>query len=238
MTEPFDTLLQVQLHDTTIDQLRQRQRTLPERMELQAVSERRSRLAADGAELRSRVEELAGRQAAIEQQIASTAKRRHDIEQRMLTGGVTASRDLQAMDTEVHHLADRQAELEEQELELLEEEDPLDVALTENQRLDASLSDESERLGAAIAEAVKAIDEAVAAEQVQRSKAAEGLPPELADRYERLRSHLGGVGAARLVGDQCDGCHLSLPFKEVERIRRLPPEEFATCDQCGRILVH
>jgi hypothetical protein len=24
----------------------------------------------------------------------------------------------------------------------------------------------------------------------------------------------------------------------VERIRHLPPDEFATCDQCDRILVH
>jgi len=25
---------------------------------------------------------------------------------------------------------------------------------------------------------------------------------------------------------------------EMERIRRLPPDEFATCPQCDRILVH
>ena len=63
-------------------------------------------------------------------------------------------------------------------------------------------------------------------------------PSELAQRYEVLRSRLGGVGAARLVGDRCDGCHLTLSSVEVERIRRLPPEEFATCAQCDRILVH
>ena len=31
-----------------------------------------------------------------------------------------------------------------------------------------------------------------------------------------LRAHLGGVGAARLVGDRCDGCHLTLPSVELE----------------------
>jgi predicted nucleic acid-binding Zn-ribbon protein len=238
MTEPFDTLMVVQLHDTTLDQLRQRQRTLPELAELKAVEAQRAQLSTDGSALRSQVDDLAARQRALEDQIAAAAKRRHDIEQRMLTGGVTASRDLQAMDVEVHHLADRQAEFEEQELALLEEEDPLDVALAENERRRATLDGEIERLRAAVAEATRAIDEAMAVEQGQRSAAAAGLPADLADRYEGLRSHLGGVGAARLIGDQCDGCHLTLPSSEVERIRRLPSEEFATCDQCGRILVH
>lgn len=238
MTEPFDTLMLVQLHDTTLDQLRQRKRTLPEQAELEGVEERRARVAAEGMSIRGQVEDLAARQRSLEEQIAAAAKRRHEIEQRMLTGEVSASRDLQAMDTEVHHLADRQAELEEQELALVEEEDPLDVALAENEQLETYLTGEAERLRAAVAEAIRSIDEAVVVEDGRRSEVAAGLPSDLAERYEGLRSHLGGVGAARLMGDQCDGCHLALPSKEVERIRRLPPEEFATCEQCGRILVH
>jgi hypothetical protein len=46
------------------------------------------------------------------------------------------------------------------------------------------------------------------------------------------------VGAARLVGDRCDGCHLTLPSVEVERIRHLSADQFAICTQCDRILVH
>ena len=78
----------------------------------------------------------------------------------------------------------------------------------------------------------------VAAEMEVRDRLFPGLPAELAERYELLRAHLGGVGAARLVGERCDGCHLTLPSVEMERIRRLPPDEFATCPQCDRILVH
>ena len=63
-------------------------------------------------------------------------------------------------------------------------------------------------------------------------------PARLRTRYERLRAHLGGVGAARLVGDRCEGCHLTLPSMELERIHHLPADTFATCPQCDRILVH
>ncbi len=72
-----------------------------------------------------------------------------------------------------------------------------------------------------------------------RTRAAEAaqLPDALANRYETLRTHLKGTGAARLIKNHCDGCHLELSSVEVERIRALPPGEVATCEQCGRILV-
>lgn len=238
MAEPFDTLLQVQEHDTALDQLRQRKRSLPARVELAEVEAQLTTVTAEGDALRIQVGDLTARQRALEDQIAAAAKRRHDIEQRMLTGGITASRDLQAMDEEAHHLADRQAQFEEEELELVEEEDPLDVALDENEKTAAALDAEASRLQAIIIEEVAHIEEAIISEEAQRAAQAVRLPTDLAERYEKLRSHLGGVGAARLVGDRCDGCHLTLPSKEVERIHRLPSEEFATCDQCGRILVH
>ena len=79
---------------------------------------------------------------------------------------------------------------------------------------------------------------AIEAEEAVRAEVAAGLPAELAERYERLRTHLGGVGAARLVGDRCEGCHLTLPSMELERIHHLPADTFATCPQCDRILVH
>jgi hypothetical protein len=142
------------------------------------------------------------------------------------------------MDHEVVQLAERQSHLEEEELILLEEQDPLDARLDEDRAAVTSLALEADRLMSAIAEAETEIDAAIAGEVEVRQQLASGLPPELAERYEFLRSHLGGVGAARLVGDRCDGCHLTLPSVEVERIRRLPPDEFATCPQCDRILVH
>jgi len=238
MAEPFDTLMQVQQHDTALDQLRRRKEALPERGALAEVGRQRAGLDRSVAEVVAQIDELAARQSTLEEHIAATARRRHDIEQRMQSGAVSASRDLQAMDHEVHQLADRQAHLEEEELVLLEEQEPLDLQLEQDRAALAALNVEAERLSVAIAEAEVEIDRAIAAESALRDEGSPGLPAELAKRYEVLRTHLGGVGAAKLVGDRCDGCHLTLPAVEVERIRHLPPEEFATCPQCDRILVH
>jgi predicted nucleic acid-binding Zn-ribbon protein len=238
MAEPFDTLMQVQEHDTTLDQLRHRIETLPERAELAEVGRRRTALGAAMGEVQALVEDLAGRQRQLEEQIAATARRRHEIEQRMESGEISSSRDLQAMDQEVQQLAVRQSRFEEEELALLEEEEPLDAQLAEHRAAATVLDGEAVRLEAAIAAAQAEISTTIVAEEALRAASAAGLPEQLAGRYEVLRSHLGGVGAARLVGDHCDGCHLTLSSVEVERIRHLPPEEFATCDQCDRILVH
>jgi predicted nucleic acid-binding Zn-ribbon protein len=156
----------------------------------------------------------------------------------MRTGGVTAARDLQAMDAEVHQLTERQHLLEDEEIELMEEEEPLDVALAGQEVLADALAAEEARLVAVVAESEVGLRATVETVSAARAEVAGGLPADLAKRYERLRSHLGGVGAARLVGDRCDGCHLTLPSVEVERIHALPADVLATCPQCDRILVH
>lgn len=238
MAEPFDTLMVVQAHDITITQLRHRIDSLPERSDLAEVKKRQNALRLALADVAARVDDLAGRQRRLEEQIAAAAARRHEIESRMQTGEVSASRDLQAMDKEVHQLASRQAQFEEEEISLLEEEDPLDEALAAHQAEWSALADQASRLEGSIAEAEQAITSALAVEEAARAEIAARLPADLAERYELLRSRLGGVGAAKLVGDRCDGCHLTMSSVEIERIRHLPPDEFATCAQCDRILVH
>ncbi len=191
MAEPFDTLMDVQLHDTTLDQLRHRIETLPERTELRQVEHRRSALVDAMAEVKAQVDDLSARQRALEEQIASVARRRHEIEQRMESGDVSASRDLQAMDHEVHQLEARQAQFEEEEIALLEEEEPLDAVLAEHQR---GFQASGRRHGAprgAIAEAEVEIRAAVETEQAERQVRAAALPEELAKRYEVLRARSG-----------------------------------------------
>ncbi len=237
MAEPFDTLMEVQEHDTVIDQLRHRRATLPERASLAEVTVRRTELAASLSSLQAQIDDLASRQGRLEEQIATTAARRHQLEERMRTAVGTAARDLQAMDHEVGLLAARQQQLEEDELVLLEEEEPLDQALAEQSAVQAALDAEAGRLAEAVEAVEAALDAELVAEEGRRTGAAGRLPVDLAERYERLRSKLGGVGAARLIADRCDGCHLTLSSVEVDRIRHLPSDALVTCPQCDRILV-
>lgn len=156
----------------------------------------------------------------------------------MRSGAISAARDLQAMDHEVTQLAQRQHGLEEEEIVLMEEEEPLDVELAAHRATDTALESDEARLEAEVAASEVELLAAIEAEEAARAARASGLPVELAERYDRLRTHLGGVGAARLIGNRCDGCHLTLPSVEIERLHHLSADTFATCPQCDRILVH
>jgi len=52
-----------------------------------------------------------------------------------------------------------------------------------------------------------------------------------------VRASAHGVGAALLVGNKCDGCHLAINAIELERIKGLEVDEIIRCEECRRILV-
>jgi predicted nucleic acid-binding Zn-ribbon protein len=233
----FEHLLEVQDHDTSIDQLRHRRSTLPEQSELAGVESRLAALESRSAEVQIGRDELGVRQGALEQQIEVARARRSELERRMYGGQVSAARDLQAMDEEVKHLIRHISELEDREIEIMEVLEPIDGELQAADTERQALRHDRERLRGVIAESVERIDADVAAQTEARAAASATLPADLLALYERLRTQLGGTGAARLVGGSCSGCHLSLPAMEVDRIRKAPADEVITCDQCGRILV-
>ena len=235
---PFDALLEVQDHDTAMDRLRHRRAHLPEREELAAAERQAAELQARVAELRVRRDEVLGRQKELEAGIAAADQRIKEIEGRLYSGQVTATRDIVAMTAEVESLKNRRSSLEDDMLVTMEEDEPLAARAAELDAAQAALEASADRVRAAIAEAEAAIDAEIATEAAARAEDAAHLPDGLLATYERLRTKLGGVGAARLVGASCTGCHLTLPVQEVARIKREPPDALVLCDQCGRILVH
>ncbi len=230
-------LLEVQDLDTSVTQLQHRRAALAERSGLTGLGAELAAMDTELASLAAGRAELVAAQKDIEAQIAVISERRSGIEQRMYAARGSSTRDLQAMDEEVRHLAQRQAELEERDLVTMVDQDPIDAELASLAVRRAPVEERVAALRAEVATEQAAIDEELTAATAARSAAASALPPALADRYEKLRSRLRGIGAARLIGNHCDGCHLELSAVEVDRIRAMPPDTVVTCDQCGRILV-
>lgn len=233
----LETLLQVQDHDTRIDQLRHRRQTLPEKTELADLQKRRAAIEAARAEVAVRRDDVAERQAKAEADIAVAEKRISEIDTRMRSGAVTASRELQAMQGEIDSIRERVSHLEDGALEAMDEREPLDAEVDGYDAQLAALDELAEELERRISEAEAEIDAELAAEQSARATVASNVPDDLAKTYEQLRARLGGVGAARLDGNRCSGCHLTLPATELDRIRHADANALFYCEQCGRILV-
>lgn len=234
---PLEVLLRLQEIDTGLGQLLHRKASLPERAQLSAVEEQRGQLDQRIGAIESERSDLATRQDELDRQVSTLTARRRSLEDRLYGARGSPSRDLQAIEGEVMHLNRRRAELEEVELELMERLEDIDSVLTPLSDERRELSGASEALRRTLENTESTLDTEIASLRAERSSLAGQLPSELATRYESIRARLGGVGAARLVGNRCEGCHLELPSMEIDRIRRLPPDAIVTCEQCGRILV-
>jgi predicted nucleic acid-binding Zn-ribbon protein len=237
MTDALEHLLALQDLDTSITQLHHRRDALVESSGLRAVEQELAVLETERADADARRATLSATQKGLEEQIATINDRRSLVEKRMYAATGTSARDLQAMDEEVKHLTQRRAELEEQELVAMLDQDPIDAELAALAERMTPLAAQAGELRTSVAGEQAEIDAALAAAGTSRTEEAKAVPTALADRYETLRARLKGTGAARLIKNHCDGCHLELSSVEVERIRALPPGEVATCEQCGRILV-
>jgi len=237
VTDDLERLLAVQDLDTSITQLEHRRAALAETSGLAAVEAQLASLESERADAAARRGVLTATQKELEEQIAGLTERRDVVEKRMYAATGSSARDLQAMNDEVRHLTERRAEIEELELVAMLEQDPIDAELAALRERAAPLEAQAVVLRQQVAEAQVEIDAALAEAIRSRADEAALLPTALSDRYETLRARLKGTGAARLVRNHCDGCHLELSSGEVEKIRALPPGELATCEQCGRMLV-
>lgn len=237
MSADLEKLLVLQGIDTQLDQARHRLEHLPERHEIVELDRRGTDTNRTLAVAEAASAEVGSRLATTEADLANTEERIAAIDKRLYSGEVTAAKDLQAMSAEVAHLRTRASSLEDDVLGLLDEREPFESEVV---RLRAALIDLAGiRTTAAskLAAAEEAIDaEVVRLESARRSAMAD-VPEDLLATYDRLRTRLGGVGVARLVGNHCDGCHLTLSAVELDHLKHLTDGEVYTCEQCSRILV-
>ena len=237
MSGPLQDLLVVQDLDTALDQHRHRRAHLPERAEITAIDADATAGQAESERVDAERAELATRQAAIEAELAATEQRSATISKRMYSGDVSATKDLQAMAAELDQLKHRASTLEDGVLEIMEAREPLDARAGELTSALGELAARREAAVASLAEAERTVDAEIAELTQKRAEGAASVPADLLATYEKLRLRLGGVGVARLVGNHCDGCHLTLSAVELDRVRHLPEGEVYTCEQCSRILV-
>jgi len=230
-------LLEVQAHDTKLDQLRYQLENLPAREHRDAAAGALTDTEATLAAETVTRDDLARQQKRVDDEIELLKAKRQGFDTKLYSGSVTNPRELQDLQDEVDSLSRRISKLEDAELEIMEQVEPVEARVVEldstvEQRR-AVLDDAELRLTASDAEVRAAID----SEEAVRVTAADSVPEALLAEYQKLRSGLGGIGVARLTGSQCGGCHLTLSAMEAARMRKLPADELGHCEECGRILV-
>jgi predicted nucleic acid-binding Zn-ribbon protein len=233
----LEQLLEVQVLDTTGDQLRHRRAHLPERAELASVQAALQALENRAGELQGQRDELSRNEKRLEDEIALVREKSEQTNKTLYSGAINVPKELTALQDEIEALGRRQRQLEDQELEFMEQAEPLDAELVTLAAQRPALDEQAIALLARIAEEESAVDADLEDVMSRRAAAVAGIPDELLEEYETLRKALDGIGVARLSGNRCEGCHLSLSAVDVDRIRHEPADTISHCTECSRILV-
>ena len=237
--DPFAQLrlLDLQALDSGLDRLAHRRRTLPELAEMQRLDALVAGSRDDVVRAETEAGDLARETKKFEDEITLVRTRKARNDERMASGAVTQSKQLEDLQHENESLVRRQGDLEDRELEVMERAEAVQEVL------DRLVGERTERLAArATAEAARdaawaEIDAEVERTTVERASVAAELPADLLALYERIRKAEGGVGAGAIARGRCGGCRLDLMGNEIAAIRAAPSDEVLRHEECTRIMV-
>lgn len=233
----FDELLRLQDHDIVIDQITHRQATLPERPALEAATAAVADVDRRIAATSNRRDELARDEKRLADEVAIVEAKATEVNDKLYGGTITSPKELQAFQEDYDSLKRRQRELEDHEIEIMEQIEPVEAELAGLAAERATLDAAREAAAGALAAAESEVGAELDAARGQRDELVAAVPAEQLATYDRLRPDYAGIPIARLVGSNCNGCHLTLSAVAIDRIHALPPDALATCEECGRILV-
>jgi predicted nucleic acid-binding Zn-ribbon protein len=230
-------LLQLQTHDSAIDRLNHRRGSLPEDTRLAELAEAVAAVDQLTAERQGSLATVQRDQARLEHEIDMVTTKARSEEARAASGKVTSPKELTAIQDEVAALKRRQTALEDELLELMEQRETLEAELAELASRREGFTAEQAEVTKARDAALVEIDQELDGERAARDAVLTAVGDALRALYDQIRARQGGVGAAALVGNTCQGCRVTISPVELAAVRKLPPEEIKRCENCRRILV-
>ncbi|MBU3716473.1 MAG: hypothetical protein FGM63_05510 [Candidatus Nanopelagicaceae bacterium] len=234
--EVQERLLALQQLDSDLIQIKHKMSTLPIARQFDEASKelaaKRDLLVAAKTERDDIKHELSRAEVDVEQVVT-----RIERDEKRLSSGQGSPKELEQLQHELGSLGKRRAELEEVELEIMVRIEGVDNRIKE-------LDSECSNLEAQVSDLKGKKDEELSSLEVlakstteARAELAPKIDGELLALYEKVRASGDGIGAAKLVGNQCTGCHLTMNAAELTKLKSLADDEVVRCEECRRILI-
>ncbi len=157
-------------------------------------------------------------------------------EERLFSGGVNSSKELQSLQNEVQRLRGQQSQQEEVTLEVLDAAETLQEMA---QRKYVALKQAEDTWEQQAASLIIRRDQLEVKQQELRRKRkelSEGIEPETLQRYDALRRTKQGRAVSKVEQNSCQWCRVILTPSELQQVRI--SQELQMCTNCGRILYY
>ena len=211
-------------------------KSLPEIEQLLHIEKRVTAANDELAVVKSEADQIALELRRGEVDVETVTDRIKKDEARLASGNATP-KELEQLQHEVGTLKKRQESLEEIELEIMIRSDAITSRSNTLTTDLASLQTLKDEIAGRLKTATDEINKVIADKNTARNLVANQIEKPLLELYEKIRGNGGGVGAAALVGNKCNGCNLAINAVEMDRIKSLAKDELLRCEECRRILV-
>jgi predicted nucleic acid-binding Zn-ribbon protein len=229
-------ILEMQSLDNEIMQANTKLKSLPEIEQLLHIDKRITTATDELAVVKSEADQIALELRRGEVDVETVTDRIKKDEARLASGNATP-KELEQLQHEVGTLKKRQESLEEIELEIMIRSDAITSRSNTLTTDLASLQTLKDEISGRLKTATDEINKVIADKNTARNLVANQIEKPLLELYEKIRAASGGVAAAALVGNKCNGCNLAINAVEMERIKSLSKDELLRCEECRRILV-
>ncbi|GAB3302933.1 hypothetical protein EK0264_02435 [Epidermidibacterium keratini] len=229
-------LLDLAAVDKNLAGLAHRRRTIPQLAELESNQAELTASERELGEVTTTRSDLTRDMDRLESDIDNVRNRQERNQQRLDSGAVSASKDLEALQHENATLRRRQQTLEDQEIELMEQAETLDAQI---EKITAARDEIAARRGTAEGERDDQwaqLDVEIADEQTKRDTLAASFAADLLGLYDKIRA-TGVPGAALITQGRCGGCRMELSGSELAAVRSAAPNDVVRCESCRCIQV-
>lgn len=232
MAHPLEALLTLQQKDRKIFKLQRELRDIPVRKADidKQFDGGRTRLAQAQEDLKQITSDLKQ----IEIEVESIREKITKYKQQQMEA--KTNEQYRALLNEVAAAEKEISELEDREIVLMEKSEAVKKTVADREAElkedEDGVSDEKEMLD----ERTQEIEEDLAALNTERERMTANIEASLLKKYERLFANKGDFAVVEVQKDHCSGCHMKLPPQVVNDA--LNPDKLVICNFCGRMLIN
>ncbi len=231
MLKEIEILCQLQVLDNKIRAAKKGKERLPK--EIEKLENKFNLEQESEKNIKQRLEQNLQRQKKLELDIAANNQEINKYENQLLI--VKTNKEYKALNSEITHRKEKNSEIEEQLIELLEAEFALEEEKKHILELLAkdkkALEKEKKKINIEIDELIKEI----AQREKERIELSRKIPDVLFRRYQRLIEHKDGKAIATIENGVCSGCHFRVRPQIIVEVAK--GDSIITCENCSRILV-
>ncbi|BDZ50829.1 hypothetical protein GCM10025867_30700 [Frondihabitans sucicola] len=227
-------LLDLQQLDTTLQQLAHRARQLPENAALAELDKQTATLRARLTTEEGTAEDARRELGRIESDVAVVEARVKRDHERLQSS--SSQKDIQALEQELTALANRQSDLEDVELEVMDRVEQSGAVVEATQGELDELAAKRGELDAEREASLATVESERTHATANRTTIAQKVPADLLALYERQRERYG-IGASHLRARVSSASGVELTGNDLATVRAAAPDDVLLCPTSDAILV-